>query len=165
MVLLFARILVVFISVNFHAYYVSVSEIYHNPNTNSLEITMKIFIDDIEMAIRKFENSEITISDQGDEEGIKNSLEAYLLDKFQIQINENAVDLKMIGFELEDDAVLCYIEIDKVKEINTIHIKNSILCEVYEEQINLTHFQYNEQLKSLKTTKTSPDGTINASGW
>lgn len=165
MVLLFTHFLAVFISVNFHAYYVSVSEIYHNPKNNSLEISMKIFIDDLEVAIRKFEDSDMTISDKGDRVGTKNSIEAYLLNGFQIEVNKKPVDMHMIGYELENDAILCYIEVNKVQEISTITIRNSIICEVYEEQINLTHFQYKGQLKSLKTTKNTPSGTINASGW
>jgi hypothetical protein len=165
MVLLFVRLVAIFISVNIHAYYVSVSEIYHNPKNNSLEISMKIFIDDLELAIRKIENSEFTLSDQGAGADTKKSMEAYLSDKFQIEINEQPVDMHMIGYELEDDAVLCYIEIIKVQEINTINIENTILCEIYEEQINLTHFQYKGQLKSLKTTKSAPSGAIDASDW
>jgi hypothetical protein len=159
------RFLAVFIGVNIHAYYVSVSEVYHNPKNGSLEISMKIFIDDLELAIRKFEHSEITISKQGDFSGTKNSLEAYLLDKFQILINKNPVEMHMIGYELEDDAILCYIEIENVREIKTVDVKNSIICEIYDEQINLTHFQYKGQLKSLKTTKTTPSGYIDTSNW
>lgn len=165
MVLLFMRLMAVFIGMNIHAYYVSVSEIYHNPKNSSLEISTKIFIDDLEQAIRKYENSEITISDQGNIAGTKSSLEAYLLDKFDILINKNPVEMHMIGYELEEDAILCYIEIENVREVKTVDVKNSILCEIYDEQINLTHFQYKGQLKSLKTTKTTPSGFIDASNW
>lgn len=165
MVLLFVRSVAILIGVNIHAYYVSVSEIYHNPKNSSLEISMKIFIDDLELAIRKFENSEFAISDQGTGAGTKKSIEAYLFDKFKIEIYEQPADMRMIGYELEDDAVLCYIEIEKVREINQVNISNSIICEIYEEQINLTHFQYKGQLKSLKTTKNTPSGSIDASDW
>jgi hypothetical protein len=165
MVLLFVRFAAVLAGTYIHAYYVSVSEIYHNPANNALEITMKIFIDDLELAIRKFENSEFGISGQDTEADTTERIEAYLSDKFQIQINDQAVAVHMIGYELENDAVLCYIEIEKVGDINHINIANSIICEIYEEQINLTHFQYKGQLRSLKTTKTAPAGTIDASAW
>ncbi len=148
-----------------HPFYVSVCEIYHNPKSNALEISLKVFIDDIELAIQKSGNENFIISVHADNESIKNEMEEYLHDKFIIEIDSEQKSLNVIGYEFENDAIVFYIEIKNVKKINQLKIQNSIISEVREDQINLTHFQYHDQLKSFKTTRESPDGSVDVSGW
>jgi hypothetical protein len=69
----------------------------------------------------------------------------------------------MIGYEFDDDVLMCYAEIKNVPVISLIEVQNNIITEVYEEQINLTHFQYQGKMKSLKTTRLEPSGTIDTS--
>jgi len=165
MVFTFIQCLVFAFGLQIHPFYVSVCEIYHNPNTEALEISMKIFIDDLEVAIQKSANPSFKISEGADKNLIENEIEKYLENKFLIEIDSKIPEKKLIGYELDSDAIICYIEIKKIKQISNIKIYNSILTEVYEDQINLTHFQYKDQLKSLKTTKINPEGTITASNW
>ena len=148
-----------------HPFYVSVCEIYHNPKSNALEISMKVFIDDIEWAIQKSGIETFKISKDADKENTENEMEKYLYDKFTVEIDSKQKSMEVIGYELENDAIVFYIEIKNVKEINQFKIKNTIISEVRDGQINLTHFQYHDQLKSFKTTIEEPDGTIDVSSW
>ncbi len=165
MVFAFIQYMLLAIGMQIHPFYVSVCEIYHNPRTEALEISMKIFIDDLELAIQKSADANFKISESSDKSVIEKEVEKYLENKFIIEIDSKIPEKKLIGFELDKDAIICYIEIKNIKQISNIRIYNSILTEVYEDQINLTHFQYRDQLKSLKTTKINPEGTINASNW
>jgi len=165
MVLAYIQNIALVIGMNLHPFYVSVCEIYHNPTTSSLEISMKIFIDDLELAIQKSSNPEFAISENANKSIVESEIANYLEDKFKIEIDSERIGQKLIGYELESDAIICYIEVKKVDNIGSIKVQNSILTEVYSDQINLTHFQYKDQLKSLKTTKTSPEGAINTSSW
>lgn len=154
-----------FLGLQIHAYYVSVSEIYHNSKTLSLEITMKIFIDDLELAIQEDGKPDFVMPEEDSEPGTSSAIAEYLEDKFIIDINGEKASQRFVGYEFEDDAVLCYIEIVNVLSIDEIRVFNSIISEVYETQVNLTHFQYRGQLKSIKTTKTEPDGKIISQNW
>jgi hypothetical protein len=148
-----------------HPFYVSVCEVYHNPKSDALEISLKVFIDDIELAIQKSGENSFKISENSEKERIENGMEKYLEDRFVIEIDSKKKNMEVIGYELENDAIVFYIEIKNVKRINQIKLRNSIISEVRDGQINLTHFQYREQLKSFKTTGENPEGSIDVSKW
>ena len=80
-------------------------------------------------------------------------------------IGKKEINLEFVGFEFDEDAVLCYLEGKKIKKINSIEINNTLLTEVFDDQINLTHFQYKDEMKSIKTVKDQPSGLIDTSGW
>lgn len=165
MLLLFTSYFYCILVANLHAFHVSVCEVYHNPKTQSLEISMKIFIDDLELAIQKSGHSDFKLLDTEEENVEKIIIEAYLIDHFQITINGKKTNLEFVGFEFDADAILCYFEGDKRKKIQLIEITNSMITEVYDDQINLTHFQYNGEMKSLKATNQSTTGIIDTSAW
>jgi hypothetical protein len=165
MVLLVIRNIAILTSMFFHSFYVSVCEIYHNPKSQALEVTIKIFTDDLELALSKDGHPDVAILEAKPDPELKNMLQDYLRDRFRISVNSKPVEARVIGYEFEDDALLCFVEIKKVKDVASIDVYNSIITEVYEDQVNLTHFQYHGTLKSLKMTKENPSGSINSSDW
>lgn len=160
--LLFARYFYFILISNFHPFHVSVCEVYHNPKTNSLEISMKIFIDDLELALQNQGNDQFRLVDSNDNNA---HLKNYITKQFKINIDSKAVALEFVGYEFEDDVILCYFEANKIKQIQEIEIHNGIIMEVYDDQINLTHFQYKDEMKSLRASKDDTSGIINTSGW
>lgn len=165
MLLLTGRYFCLIIISNLHAFHVSVSEIYHNSKTQSLEISMKIFIDDLELAVQGQGNAHFKLVQNSREEANSSILKKYISDRFKIEIDSNPIELEMVGYEVDDNALLCYFESKKIKAINKIEFDNSIITEVYDDQINLIHFQYQGQLKSFQTTKENSKSGLNTSGW
>ena len=165
MLSMIGRIFCLILICNIHPFHVSVCEVYHNSETQSLEITMKIFIDDLELAVRNYGEKAFNLVDI-DEKHIQNEpLKKYLTAHFKISINEKPVRLEMVGSEFDGDAILCYLEAKKVRKIEGIEIDNAIITEVYADQINLTHFQYRGEMKSFQATKEQTKGIIDASNW
>lgn len=162
MLFVFARYFGFILISNFHPFHVSVCEVYHNPKTNSLEISMKIFIDDLELAVQNQGNEEFRLVDSNDNHA---HLKNYITEQFKIKIDSKAVTLEMVGYEFDDDAILCYFECKKINKIQEIEIYNGVITEVYDDQINLTHFQYHDEMKSLRASKDNPSGIIDPSGW
>ncbi len=148
-----------------HAYYVSVCEIYHNQKTEQLEITIKIFADDLELALRNDGNDSISVVEENPGPGLQDALQNYLDKKFIIIIDDAKQPIKVIGFQFKDDTLLCFAESSRVKSINRFKIINIIISEIYPEQINLTHFQYHGQMKSFKTGIDEPDGGVDVRLW
>jgi len=155
----------IFLTILSHPFHVSVCEIYHNADTKSLEISMKIFIDDLELSIQKDSAENFKLIEVSPEEIDKKYIESYLIKRFKIKINGEIAELDFLGFEIDNDAILCYLEKMKVKKIELIEINNSIITEVYDDQINLTHFQYKDEMKSVKATKSNTISLIDTSGW
>ena len=165
MLLTIAGYLYVIVTATLHPFHVSICEISHNEQARSLEISMKIFIDDFELAIQKDGADDFQLLDVSGDLVDHKKIEDYLKKRFQIKVNNDKLALNFLGFEFDNDAILCYLEKTKVKKVDLIEIDNSIITEVYDDQINLTHFQYKGEMKSVKATVDNTIGKIDTSNW
>ena len=161
MLLLSIRLLSIILITKLHPFHVSVCEISHNSKTQSLEISMKFFIEDLEKVIQNSGQLDFKLIEGSNDEIISK----YLNQQFTIRVNGEKTDLGFVGFEFDEDAVLCFLEGKNINNIHTIEIHNVVLMEVFDDQINLTHLQYNGKMKSIQTTKDQPNDTIDTSGW
>ncbi|MFC5284885.1 DUF6702 family protein [Pedobacter alpinus] len=134
----------------FHPYYVSVTEVNHNVKNKTLEISVKIFFDDLEQAIEKENSASFYITKPSDK--VKNNflIENYIKKHLQITVNKKQLPLKYIGYEIQQDAAWCYLEIAKVTKVNQITINNNVLYNLHKEQINMLNVTVNNTRKSFK---------------
>ncbi|MCK5470366.1 MAG: hypothetical protein KAI99_17710, partial [Cyclobacteriaceae bacterium] len=79
---------------------------------------MKIFIDDLELAIQNQGNAEFELVNLTDNNFNKTPLKRYITDRFKIKTNAKAVTLELVGYEFDNDAILCYFEAKKIKKIH-----------------------------------------------
>ena len=126
---------------------------------------MKIFIDDLELAIQQDGESDFKLLEVDAEFVDNEPIENYLKKKFRIKVDGELITQNYLGFEFDNDAILCYLEKARVKKINTIEIDNAIITEVYDDQINLTHFQYKGEMKSIKAVKDRTIGIVDTSNF
>lgn len=153
MALIIIGLLCKFLAASLHPFHVSVCEIYHNEKDKSLEISLKLFIDDFELSIQKSGNPAFKLMDTNPKQVDKKSIGIYLNDHFKIKVNSKPVQLSLLGFEFRDESILCYLEGTNIPAIQNLELVNSVVTEVYVDQINLSHLQINEKMKSLKTTR------------
>lgn len=133
-----------------HPFYVSVTEINHNQEANTLECTIKTFTTDIEQSLKDqgFENLLI-----GTEEELSTTdslINNYLKEVFAFKVNEEALAFNYLGKEVEDDVTWIYLEIHDIPELKSIEITNKLLFDFQETQTNLVHlFTNNEEYSFL----------------
>ncbi|MBU2939297.1 peptidase E [Lacinutrix sp. C3R15] len=132
-----------------HKYYVSVTKIAYVKEKESVQIISRIFIDDFENLLRKRYDEKITLAIQQELPTVNMYTERYLKEKFQIAINGKPAKLNFIGKEYEDDVMLCYLEIEDVKAINSIEISNKVLLDLFPEQENIIRCKINGKNKSF----------------
>jgi len=137
------------LSVNAHKFYVSVTEVAYVNEKKSVQIITRIFIDDLENALRQRYNKHLTFAPENEAEEVEIYLERYLKDKISIQINDKIVAFKYVGREYDNDIVFCYLEITDVKEIKSFQISNKVLFESFDDQQNIVKLKINDQNKSV----------------
>ncbi len=139
-----------------HPFHVGIAEVKYNENQQSIEITLRLFIDDLENALTKrYEMPVDLVADV--EQGMYGQLvHDYLKLEFQVQINGSSSKFHLLGYELEDDAIWCYLEVKNVKKVSALHVRNSIFFELFENQIHLVHVDINNKKRSFKTSSRSP---------
>lgn len=135
-----------------HPFHVSVCDINYNEDANTLEVTHKIFLDDLEEALKQEFGGKIDLLNIQDHQKTDEMIIAYMDENFGIMINNEEKKTNFLGKEVEGDAMWLYLEVEKVKKLEQIRINNTILFEIFDDQINLVHVKKDRKLKSIKLT-------------
>jgi hypothetical protein len=137
-----------------HKFYVGVFQIDYFKEKKAVQITVRLFIDDLEKALYKKHNKHIYITTK-DEIAEANTLIAnYLSEKLKIKINNKSQTLQFLSKEQEDNIVICYLKIPFKDNIKELDIYNNVLSDVFNEQQNLVHLNLNSNKKTLLFTNT-----------
>ncbi len=144
-----------------HKFYVSVTEIEYNEKAESLQIISRLFIDDLEDLLQTRYNKSIRLGKSNESPEVRNYIQKYLHKKIEIQIDGKPVEVKYLGKEYEDDMLLLYLEIPKIKSFKKIAVKNALLTDLFDEQKNLVHVTYKGSTKSLILNKAKQEDVLN----
>jgi hypothetical protein len=143
-----------------HPLHVSVTDIVHDEKERELEIIMRIFIDDLETSVRAQRNNpelDLLNPAQSTTDGL---VKDYILQRFSVSLDGKRQALNFLGTQVEDDALLCFIQVRAVKKWKTIEVLNSIITETYDDQSNLVHVTVGEKVRSLRLMKNNPSGKL-----
>lgn len=145
----------IFFQTILHPFHVSVSDIKYKEEKKAIQISTRIFLDDLELALRAYTGNEtLDITEKERWDFVNENLEKYLLERMKLWDEKGkAYELNYIGAEIEDDVMWCYIEIEKVKRLEQVKIRNSILYEVWGDQENLVHFRAFDDVQSARLFK------------
>lgn len=132
-----------------HDYHVCITQIDHNPRTAALEITIKIFTDDIERSIVRMGGKPLHLGEPREAPQADSILHAYLQNRLTLNVNESPREIAWVGKEVEMDAVLCFVEVNDVQKLCSLQITNRILTELFEDQANVVHVKAHGQTRSL----------------
>ena len=136
------KLIVLFFSMallSMHPYHVSVTEIYQNPESGKLEITLKTIPEDLIQALEKAAKQRLYIGETREETSVHAIITTYLKNHFSLSVDEKQIELNFIGKEVEPDFFWCYLESDSVTIVNSMKITNSVLTELNQTQTNIVH--------------------------
>ncbi|MES2827365.1 MAG: DUF6702 family protein [Bacteroidota bacterium] len=134
----------------FHPFYVSVTEIEQNQKTKVVQVSARIFYDDLEKAIGKRYKTNINILKPANRKQVDDLISAYVKEHLKIKVNGTDVNLKYVGYEIEEEAAWCYFETPALPAVSRFNIVNNILYEQHESQINMIHAIVNGKRQSTK---------------
>lgn len=149
------------ISATLHKVYVSSTEIEYVKEKQSLQIIVKIFIDDIEQDLQARYSPDIRLDSKKETKQDVENLKKYVLQKLKISANGNPVTLQYIGKEYDIDIVNMYFEVDNISELKSIEIENKILFDMFPKQHNIIHFKKSKDRQNLILDKDHPKGMLN----
>jgi hypothetical protein len=145
----------------FHPIHLSITEIDHNEKSKALQVTMRIFIDDLELSIRKKVNDqELDLLEPGNGRTTDNLVRDYLMETVKFKVDKKAVKINYIGHEIEGPAMICYVEIENIKKFTTIEVTNRVILETHDDQSNLVNVNYHDKVKSIRLTNEQPTASV-----
>ena len=136
-----------------HPYYVSVSESVYNNEKSVLQITKKIFYDDLELVLKnenKNENFDILNSKK---DLVNSYIENYIKKNMFFKVDGKLKALNYIGHEIINSRINSYFEIKNIKNIKSVEIKDTSLLEYFDNQENLTYFEIDNQRFTIRFRK------------
>lgn len=133
-----------------HPFHVSVIEINHNAAEKTLEISCKLFTDDFEKILGKNYNTKVDLINPPDKSRMDSLVKKYVLSHFSLKANGRPVIMNYLGFEHETEAAYSYIEVPNVPSLSKLDIVNTLLYDMFDDQIGIMHVTVNGNRKSQK---------------
>ncbi len=143
----------------FHPFYVSVTEIKQNPVNHSIEISCRMFYDDLEKALEKQNHVQLDIVKTKDKAQINKLINEYVKKHLLIRADGKLLNLNFIGYEIQEDGAWSYFEVKGINAVKEVQVHDDLLFEQHPEQINMMHVIINNQRKSTKVD--NPDADAN----
>jgi hypothetical protein len=146
-----------------HKFYVSVTHINYAEEQDALQITTRIFIDDLEAVLLERYDVRTALATPEESSAAEDYIEKYLKTKFLVRLDGELQPYKFLGKRYDNDVVVCYLEITNLNrpDLKTIEVQNDILTDLFEEQQNLVHLNIRGNKKSFVLYKESNKGMLN----
>ncbi|HEU4496726.1 MAG TPA: DUF6702 family protein [Flavobacterium sp.] len=158
----FAMLLLLFMSLSsmaWHKFYVSINQVDFVPKKKALEITSRIFVDDLDAALEKKFKRKAYLASSKEASDSKELLQEYFDEKIIIKVNGQQKKIVFLGKELEDNVLICYLAVREVSKIASLEIQDTALMELYDQQ-HIFHTQVLGQKQSLLLTNAAPSGML-----
>ncbi|MDW3208989.1 MAG: DUF6702 family protein [Reichenbachiella sp.] len=143
-----------------HAFHVSVCEIEYDEKQRRLEITHRIFLDDLEIALTDWSGEQVDVLNPPDFKQLDQMIGKYLTERASYSLNGKSVDVSYVGSEKEESVMYAYQVISNVKKVKSLKVTNTVLMETYDDQTNIVHMESGDQMKSLKLSGSETWGEV-----
>ena len=122
-----------------HDFHVSKCLVEYNEGEQALQVSLHLFIDDLEEALRRQGADGLFLCTPKEHKQAEQHVYRYLQQHFRFVVNGSPRDYTFIGKEVSEDlmAVWCYLEIAGVSSLKTLQVSNDLLMEVFDDQKNL----------------------------
>lgn len=127
-----------------HKFYLSNTYIEFNAQNRSIEITSKIFTDDLEHAIEKQCYRYFSLNPQTPE--VFELVKKYIAEKLSVQVGGRNVVLNFLGYNVDNDMTTLFLE-GNYFDPNQVVVTNTILLELFADQQNIVEVKWNGQSK------------------
>jgi len=133
-----------------HPFHVSVVEVELNAADKTLEISCKIFTDDIETTLAKNYMAKVDLINPPNKAAMDTLVKKYILSHLSMRVNGKPVAFSYLGYENEKEAAYGYIEVENISSLSKLEITNTILYDKFDDQMNIMHVKAGGDRKSNK---------------
>ena len=152
-------IMLLFIVSSSHDIHFSKSSIDYNQKSNTLQVVINVFTDDLELAIeRSHDKLDLEIGADTQHESTDSLVADYSVNQIVFKINNKHVDFNFIGFEYDYDICYLYLESDtlSIEQFDEILLGVKLFFEVYDDQENVVDLNTPFSENNFILKKNSP---------
>ncbi|CAC9974170.1 DUF6702 family protein [Flavobacterium panici] len=158
-ILIYPFIGILFLSLSsfaFHKFYVGVFQVEYAAEKKMIQITSRIFVDDLNNALEKKYHKKTFVGTEKETPADLDLFKKYLAENFTIKINGQSKPITFLSKEVESgDVLICYSRIKDIDKFKSIEISNTLLVDWSSEQQNITHISAFGTKRSVLFTESS----------
>ena len=138
-----------------HKFYMAIFQINYAPEKKMLQITSRIFMDDLNLAIEKKYGKKAFLGTEKESNEDITNLKKYFTENLVFKVNGQLKPLTFLSKEVEGDVLICYCRVSDVAKLQSAEITNTVLTHWNSEQQNILHFNAFGEKKSLLFTASN----------
>ncbi len=147
-------------SMEVHKFYSSIYQINYVPQKKMIQITSRIFIDDLNNALEKRFHSKYNIGTDKETPQDEIAMQKYLAERFSLKVNGVLKPMIFRSKEVEANVLICYFRINAISKITKLEIENSALTELNSDQQNIIQANISGEKQSLLLTSDNFKGML-----
>ena len=123
-----------------HAYHASIAEMRYNPARRQVEISIKVFIDDLEKALSQGQPAAVHL----DEPRAQTLAAAYLQRNLRIGTKPGeALSLQFVGLQREQDAYWLHarVSLPAGRPLTSLRLRHTLLLDLFPDQMNIVNLE------------------------
>ncbi|MDF2448003.1 MAG: Uncharacterized protein K0R26_507 [Bacteroidota bacterium] len=141
-----------------HPYYVGVVDIKYNTAQKVVQVSARLFTNDLEDALRKVNHQTVDLLNPPNKPKADSAVFRYIKEHLKISLDSQKQTLSYLGYEKEEESIWIYLEIKKIVPPKKITLECSLLYDYIAQQINIAHAEIRGIKKSSKVT--NPENKI-----
>ena len=157
---IFLVLLISLNSFNIHKFYVSIYQINFVPEKKMLQITSRIFIDDLNTVLSRKYNTKTHVSEKNETQQDLDLMQKYILENFSIKINGQPKTINFKSKEVENNIIICYFNCRDINKVRTFEVQNTVLLDLNSEQQNIIQTTFYGKKSSLLLTSDNVKGML-----
>ena len=141
-----------------HDFHVSHTTLYYNKSEESIEICVRVAVDDLEKTLQTNSSGKLNLGSQKENKSSEKYIKNYFNSHLQISLNEKKVTYNWIGKEIAKDLhdIYLFFEISDFHSdgnIESIGIENTLFLERSDKQNNIVLIEFGVQNYNINFTK------------
>ena len=141
-----------------HDFHISHTSLHYNSDLESIEITMKVSIEDLERSLESDNSEKLRIGTVKEKKSVQRLITNYFNNHLRIFTNDKLSQFGWVGKEIDDNLhdIYLYFEIPNCNqngEIKSLKLENTIFLETELNQTNIVLIEFKESNFNLTFTK------------
>lgn len=143
-----------------HKFYVSIYQISYAQEKKMLQITSRIFVDDLNNILKIKYNQKTNLGEPNESANDIALMKKYIFENFTIKVNGQPKTITLANKELEGNVLICYYNIKDISKIKSLEIHNAVLHDYVEDQQNIIQIKLYGKKESMLFTPGNAKGLL-----
>jgi len=131
----------------------SITDMEYNSSSKSLQISMKLFVDDFELVLEKENDKKYFLGTEKEDTNANEFIKKYLSTHFFVEQSKGSLPVTFVGKEVDKDYIWIYLEVKNFKAKDETLLTNSFLIDYFSNQTNKVNYKKQDEVISFTLFK------------